>query len=122
MFERCQVMVRTSSSLHHIVLHAGRLRALHHVATSLIKVLDIGKAKWTTTILVARKLGDRRCCIVLVGEFDNACSARATVRLVLDFRTLDFTNRCEEFDQILVARAPGQLFSLVRTHVTNQPA
>ena len=96
---------------HHLVLHAsGRLSAFHHVATTLVEVLHVGQAECTTAIGVALKLGDRSARVLVTGEFDNALATRATtVLLVLNLRTLDLTDRLEQLNEIVVARAPRQL-------------
>ena len=84
---------------------AGRLRALHHVA-SLVHVLDVGEAEWTTAGLVPSEFGDCSPCIILATEFDYAAATRAPIGLVLDLSALNFADCAEEFNQVLIASAP----------------
>lgn len=94
---------------HHLLLHAaGWLCAFHHVAT-LVGVAHVGQAERTTTVLVALELGDGLSSVLLLRELDDTSTAGATSWLVLNLSTLDLTDRDEEFDEILVARAPREL-------------
>ena len=91
-------MNRAEETSHHLSLEAaGWLGALHHVAT-LVEVFDVREAERATAVLVAGELRDSCGRIVLVGELDNAGATRTTIRLVLDFSTLDLTDRGEELD------------------------
>ena len=93
---------------HHLLLHAASWLGLHHVAT-LVGVAHVGQTEWTTAVLVALELGDGLSSVFLLGEFDHAGTAGATSWLVLNLRTLDLADRLEEFDEVLVARAPRKL-------------
>ena len=83
-----------------------------HVAIVLLtrnNVLDEAQAKRSATVLVARELGDGTLAIVGVVESDNTSTLRATIALVLDLGLLDFANRLEEFDKVIVAGRPREL-------------
>jgi hypothetical protein len=75
----------------------------------LVGVAHVGQAEWTTAVLVALELGDGLSSVFLLGELDDAGTAGATGWLVLNLCTLDLTDRDEEFDEVLVARAPRKL-------------
>ena len=81
-----------------LVLHAaGSLLTLHAVA-ALVEVLHVRQAERTTAVLIGLKLGYSGLGVFDSGEFDNTGAARATVRLVLNLRALDFADRGEELD------------------------
>lgn len=78
-----------------------------HVAIVLLltrhDVLDEAEAKRSATILVAGELGDGTLTIVGVVEPDNTSTFGTTIALVLDLGLLNFADRLEEFDEVIVA-------------------
>ena len=75
----------------------------------MVGVADVGKAEWTTAILVALELGDGLRSVLLRGELNNTSATGTTSRLVLDLCTLDLTDGGEELDEVVVAGAPREL-------------
>jgi hypothetical protein len=84
-----------------------------HVASTLVEILDVGDAERTTAVVVALEFGDSSGCLLLAGHLDHAGAAGASVWLVLDLRLLDLTDCDEEFDEIIVARAPRELLRVL---------
>jgi hypothetical protein len=72
-------------------------------------IFDEAQTKWSTTILVTRELLDRSLRIFSSVEANNASASRSTVRLVLYFGLLNFSNGGEELNKILIARGPRKL-------------
>ena len=92
---------------------------IHAVARARRNVLDKAQTKRAPAVLIALKLGDRgfgRLCRV---ESHDAGASRSSAGLVLYLGLFNLANGSEEFDEILVARRPGQL-RLVSNHNRHQ--
>lgn len=92
--------------LHDLVLHPTHLFLSFHRIAALGEVLDVGQAERTTAVLITLELRDGGGSIILVGEFDDTCSARATIGFVLNFGARDLVDSAEQLVKILVAGAP----------------
>jgi len=105
-----------SQSSHDLILCQWRLPiAFHHrvaiavavhVAIVLLTghdVLDEAEAKRSTTVLVAGELGNGTLTILGVVESDDTSTFRAPIALVLDLGLLNFADRLEELDEVVVA-------------------
>jgi hypothetical protein len=91
-------------SLHDLVLRQSSMSvSLHAVAAGLVQVLDETQVQWSTTILVALKLGDCRLSGFRRVKADDAGTPRPATGLVLDLGLFDLANRRKELNQVIVA-------------------
>jgi len=74
---------------------------IHHAAIG-IEILDEAEPQRTPAVLVSGELGDGRFSIVRGVELDDAGAAGTTVGLVLDLGAVNFANRLEELDEVVV--------------------
>jgi hypothetical protein len=58
------------------------------------------------------KRTDSSVSIALDGELNDTASTRTAIGLVLNFSALDLSDGGEEFDKILVAGTPRQVFDV----------
>lgn len=95
-------------SSHNLVLRQTTVSVrVHDVAsTTRCKVLDEAEAKRSAAVLIPLEFRNRRLSCVDTVETHNAGTPRAAAVLVLDFGLLNFSNRGEQFDQVLIASRP----------------
>jgi hypothetical protein len=109
-------------TLHDLILRqtcvAIRVHAVTTGAGSVI--LDVGKTKRPSSILVTLELGDGSLGGCRTVETYNTSSAGSTARLVLDLGLFDLANSSEEFDEILVASGPRELGKWISTTPRNE--
>ena len=80
---------------------------IHGIATSTgSDVFDVAQPKRPSTILVALEFRDGRLSSAGVVETDDSRSSRSAAVLVLNFSLLDLANRCEQLDEVFIARRP----------------
>ena len=80
---------------------------IHGIATSTgSDVFDVAQPKRPYTILVALEFRDGRLSSTGVVETDDSRSSRSAAVLVLNFSLLDLANRCEQLDEVFIARRP----------------
>lgn len=82
---------------------------VHCVTSAGLEVLDVAKPKLTTTVLISLELGYGSIGCLGSIKANNTSSSGAAARFVLDFSLLNFTDRPEQLDQVLVASGPGKL-------------
>lgn len=75
-----------------------------------IHVTHVRQSQGTTTVLIAGELLDRRVGIIDIVEFDNPCAAGTSVGLVLNLCLVDFPDRLEQLDQVVIAGGPRKLY------------
>lgn len=103
---------------------AGALGALHDLvlgetamgirvhgvqARRVVEVLDEAEVQWSSAVLVALELGNRRLGCLGTIEADYAAAARAPAGLVLDLGLLHPANGGEKLNKVVVARRPRKL-------------
>ena len=93
---------------------------VHCVTSAGLEVLDVAKSELTATVLISLELGYGSIGCLGSIKSDNTSSSGAAARFVLNFGLLNFTDRPEQFDQVLVASRPRELQERVSELYTRQ--
>lgn len=95
--------------LHHLFLSHASF-SFHRISAILVGVLDIGESKRSSTIDIASELRDSSFSVVCRIKFDNTCTTGTSIGLVLDFSSFNFSDCRKEFDKVIVAGGPWELY------------
>lgn len=82
---------------------------VHRVTTAGLEVLDVAESELTATVLISLELGYGSIGCLGSIESDNTSSSGAAARFVLDLGLLDFADRPEQLNQVLIAGGPREL-------------
>lgn len=100
---------RLVGRLHYVALGHATVVGVHCVTPAGLEVLDVAKPELTATVLVSLELGYGSISCLGNIESDNASSSGAAAGFVLDLGLLNFTDRPEQLDEVLVASGPRKL-------------
>lgn len=82
---------------------------VHCVAPAGLEVLDVAEPELTATVLISLELGYGSIGCLGGIESHNTSSPGAATWFVLDLGLLNFTDRPEQLDKVLVAGGPRKL-------------
>lgn len=115
---------RLVGRLHYVALGHATVVGIHCVTPAGLEVLDVAEPELTATVLVSLELGYGSIGCLGSIESDNTSSSGAATRFVLNLGLLNFADRPEQLDQVLVASGPRKLQERVSgsclTDVTEQ--
>lgn len=104
------VRVGWDGQLHDVALGHATVVGVHCVAAAAgLKVLDVAEPELTATVLVSLELGYGSVSCLGGIKSDDTSASGATAWFVLDLGLLDFTDRPEQLDQVLIAGGPRKL-------------
>lgn len=94
---------RLVGRLHYVALGHATMVGVHCVTSAGLEVLDVAEPELTAAVLISLELGYGSIGCLGSIESHNTSSSGAATRFVLDLGLLNFADRPEQLDQVLIA-------------------